>query len=532
MQESCSKPACMKMQNESYNGKMPRSFIVPTLLLAVVLWPNYGVSADLSVRISETEGSVTIILLSSESIGFEHQVDGRELVLRFDGPIQSQQLQRLPQEIPLWVRGASSGYDTILIDTALDVHFVVDSEGREITIELTAMENPELPGVVDQGGLLRLDVLESQLLGVTGREADALRLVRRLGETHPNDIEILTNRAGLENHFRRFRLADDLYGRALELSPDNNDVRELRREARGEHASRIRLDFDHKDVQDAQQELISRLSGHVLLDNYLRIGAVVETNDIEVDNLRFADGDFGSFRGRRQRGEFSLEYDFRNGSGLGGAVYGGRSVLGAGAHYDLPDEHGLTSFNVDYRRPFWEFIEGLVGGGFRHRVDIRREQQLHGPIEGQFTLGLNRYGVDQVDDVTRSVGMEGRVTLPLLEGSPFLALEYGFEAEYRTSIRTLLDSSGIEFNPIPLVSREVHAPSVLLAHQVGRSLSAEAFAGYAWDRLGGKGPFGGARVTYRPAWHAEIQVWFERRLNSIATGQVVNRVGAHVFWRF
>ena len=522
----------MKMRNESYNAKRRRRATVRALLLTVFLWPEPGVSAELTVEIFETASSLTIVLLATESITLDHESDGRRLLLRLDVPAESLELGQLSQQLPQWINGSSLGYDTVLLDAARDVRFDVVSEGNQITIELTAIENARVPDAVDAEGQLRLDVLESQLLAATGREASALALLRRLEETHPDHVDILSNRAGLENSYRRFRLADGLYERALELSPDNDDVRELRRETLGEHASRVRLDFDHKDVRGAQQESITRLSGHFLSNNYLRVGIEFETNDVEVNSMRFANGGFGSFRGRRQRGQLSLQYDFENGSLLGGALYGGHSGLGAGAYYDLPDEHGLTLFKADYRRPYWEFIEGLVGGGVRDRIEIRREQRLPGRMESQFTFGLNQYGVDETANVTRSVGMEGIVTLPLLKGNPFLALEYGFEAEYRTSIRTLMDNSGNEFSPIPLVSREVHAPSVLLAHQIRRSLRAEVFVGHSWDRFGGRGLFEGARVAYRPSWPLEIQVWFERRLNSIATEQVVNRIGAYAFRRF
>jgi len=92
-------------------------------------------------------------------------------------------------------------------------------------------------------------------------------------------------------------------------------------------------------------------------------------------------------------------------------------------------------------------------------------------------------------------------------------------------------SHGAPAQGLPLVSREVHAASVFGDINIEENLRAEAAAGYAVDRLGGRGPFASGRLTFRFLRHGEAQAWFDRRLNSIATGQVVNRFGGYLMWR-
>jgi hypothetical protein len=60
----------------------------------------------------------------------------------------------------------------------------------------------------------------------------------------------------------------------------------------------------------------------------------------------------------------------------------------------------------------------------------------------------------------------------------------------------------------------------------------DGFSGFAFDRLGGRGPFYGGRARLQLRGGFEAHAWFERRLNSVATGQVVNRYGAYFVRRF
>jgi hypothetical protein len=87
------------------------------------------------------------------------------------------------------------------------------------------------------------------------------------------------------------------------------------------------------------------------------------------------------------------------------------------------------------------------------------------------------------------------------------------------------------FYPIPLVSREVHAPGVSLFRRLGRSLRADCFAGFAVDRLSGSGPFLEARLSGELGRGFEGGIAFERRLNSVNTGEVVHRLSARLTWK-
>jgi hypothetical protein len=115
--------------------------------------------------------------------------------------------------------------------------------------------------------------------------------------------------------------------------------------------------------------------------------------------------------------------------------------------------------------------------------------------------------------------MDGNIGFSLLRGNPTLVARYGMDLESVQLRRT---------DALPIVSREVHAGSASLQQRIGRSLLAEATAGYAWDRRGGDGPFGSGRITYDGPGRLGLQLWFERRLHTFSTSQRVTRAGADI----
>ena len=104
-----------------------------------------------------------------------------------------------------------------------------------------------------------------------------------------------------------------------------------------------------------------------------------------------------------------------------------------------------------------------------------------------------------------------------------MGFEYGLDVE---SPRLVVPGA------LPLVSREVHAGSGVVQHRFSPWWSADASAGYVWDRLGGRGPFTAARLRHGGPGRVAFELWYDRRLNTVATGQVVTRAGAYVHWRF
>ena len=159
------------------------------------------------------------------------------------------------------------------------------------------------------------------------------------------------------------------------------------------------------------------------------------------------------------------------------------------------------------------------GDTTRDRAELHRDDRLGQRISLGLTGAVNRYGRGGTTGEARSLALDGNVGVSLLLGNPTLVARYGVNLESVHLRRT---------DALPVVSREVHAGSASLQQRLGRSLVAEATAGYAWDRRGGAGPFGSGRIAYDGPGRLGLQLWFERHLHTFSTTQRVTRAGADI----
>jgi hypothetical protein len=149
---------------------------------------------------------------------------------------------------------------------------------------------------------------------------------------------------------------------------------------------------------------------------------------------------------------------------------------------------------------------------------------------GWIQAALNGYGLGSLGKTAGSAGVSGGLNY-LLAKVPSLTLQYGFDGEYRTSIRFLVDPGGVPFAPIPLVSREVHALDLAAGYSLPRGFRVDGFAGFAVDRLGGTGPYLGLKIVGEVSKRLEVQGDYERRLDSVNTGSVVDRMTGRLLWK-
>ncbi len=365
-----------------------------------------------------------------------------------------------------------------------------------------------------------------------GRQSEAVAEFTSLFKQHPGDEDLRADYAGLllrtgklaeageilavANSFdstertakrldqlrAQFELAEGKWRSAKQYDANLTDpfIRE--------QISNARFDVEHKSFRGLKETLY-QWSGHHLFPNFFRLGVNITRDHSEI----------GEKRDVVKRSEFYGQYDFKNGSMLRGALFSSLSGLGAGFQFGRSSGSGRIGIQMDYHKPFWEFAEGVTGGGVRDRLEVRREQRLAKGWIGRIGAAANRYGLDVDPDAARSIALDGGV----MRTFGIVGFEYAFDTERRTSP---LHSS------LPLVSREVHALDAFTNINFGTQLHFEAFGGFALDRLGGRGPFLGGRLIYRLDGDFDVEAAFERRLNSIATGQAVNRFKIGLVRRF
>jgi hypothetical protein len=293
------------------------------------------------------------------------------------------------------------------------------------------------------------------------------------------------------------------------VDPVNEDARRSRAELRGTHGGHLQLQTEWLQIAGGQRERRSRVSADDLIAGGVRLGTIVEQNQVALAGRRYT----------RERGELFLQSELENGLDLRTSVLATQGALGGGlriAHGDGPQR---TSVQVDIRKPYWEAIEAVVGHSTRDRLEVHHDDLLGRRLSLGLTGALNRYGGGDTPGAARSLAMDGNVGFTLHLANPTLVARYGLDLE---SVQLRRSDS------LPLVSREVHAGSASVQQRFGKALVAEATAGYAWDRLGGAGPFGSGRVAYDGPGRLGVQLWFERRLHTFSTSQRVTRAGADI----
>jgi hypothetical protein len=469
------------------------------------------------MRVEETSGALRVHLDWPAPVAVSSSPNGRELLVRFDRRLEAATPPDLAKQAPAWIESVSIGFDTMLVRAARDVTFRVSSAGRTVTIELSptaAVERERPPD--QQEGERRLELLRAQLLVADGRLGAAEAALTRFVRDHPTSVPGLTTLAQVELQRGRWRAAERRLNDALGLDPASEDVELILDEIHGSQASRVRTDLEIKHVDGGQREESARLSGHARVTRGVRVGASYEGRRLTYLNTRT----------ERDRGEAFLQADLERGSMLRLSGFASED-LGGGLAFSHPDAGGRTLAQVEYRRAYWEFVESIIGRGTRDRAELRREQTFS-RLNLRGAVAANRYSLANLDglgsaaDVATSLAAEAGAAVSVWPRNPSLGIDYALDIE---SVRSLTPGT------LPLVSRQVHALGGTTFVRFSRRLVGDAFAGYSWDRLGGRGPFTGGRLTYGGSSRLGMEIWIDRRLNAVTTTERVTRAGAYLTWR-
>jgi hypothetical protein len=355
-------------------------------------------------------------------------------------------------------------------------------------------------------------LLRGQLLLLSGDSVEALDILTDLQSTYPDEPEVKLNLADARLRLGRWRQAREAYLAVRARQPSAETDERLESSMIREQTSRFAYAAERKVVRGGHAESIAQWSGHQLFGNYLRVGFNAETND----------STFQTLKARSWQTELYGQQDFENGMALKGSLFAFSNGPGWGVQITRPDSRGRVSVQAQYRRPFWEFGGAFSDGAVRDRIEVRREQHLGGRLVARFGMARNRYGTPDQPGAS-STAFDGALTRTVeLADDGTLALEYGVDAEYR--------NNSVHSSSLPVVNREIHALS-LAGESTWSDVKTSGFLGYSIDRLGGRGSFFGWQTAYERG-RFEAGAGFERRLNSIATGEVVSRYSAHINWRF
>jgi hypothetical protein len=305
------------------------------------------------------------------------------------------------------------------------------------------------------------------------------------------------------------------------MAPEDEDVRTARREIAAGDRARLAIAQESKLIGSGWRENTVGTSGQMPLGAAHRMGWTVELNFVDLAPVRRLDGTMAEFHGTRQRSELYWETDRESGRVWRAAMFGSSAGMGAGLSVTVPDMGGRTTVLAEFGRPFWEFAEGLPGGGRRDRVRVDRQFGARGGWRTWAGGGWNRYGLERLLNGATSGGATAGVNWNFRQAWPGVLATYGFDGEYRLSLAQRTGPDGRMFAPLPFLSREVHTVGGAFVHAERggylRGWRLESAGGYALDRFGGSGPYVNLRAVYERSGCWRIEGMWDHRLNRVNT---------------
>jgi len=429
-----------------------------------------------------------------------------------------------------WVGYVTQGHDVVLLSAKPE--YVLDVVRRQNggLMIVPRKDEANAPQQADAQSRLRYELLKARIELETGEQYTASNRLQKLLPEYPQDSQLLGFTANAENYVGRWQHALTLLRRAHEIAPENEDIAILKHSIEREHAQHIKLDHEWRSLGD-HDEQITTLSGFATLSEGMDIGAVVQNDAVDSATLRRADGRVGSYSKSRQRGEVFGRYIDEAGTTYKLSLLANNDTLGVGAYVDFINKLGISGFAAELRRPYWEFVEGVLDDATRDRLEIHHMARIDQHLTVEADASVNRYNVKTDNDVASSAGIGATVGYQFMD-DPQLSVLYGLDAEYELDHDERTDAAGALYRPFPFRSREVHSLALAGRYDFTPQTYADFLAGYAVDRLGGNGPVAEVRLTHEITDNLEAQARAFYGLGAGETDDDVTRVGAYLMYRY
>ncbi len=496
--------------------------------------------AESLLSTAEGQGGFEIIFRQAGAGAGHVEIGDREIVLRFSRPVPEGLEAELQSTVGHGgIEEVAAGYDSVLLRFAQTVAARSEVRGDTLVLIVALGSAPAVPGAAqsEDRAARRLGLVEARALALGGEVGAARERLAAIRKSAPGDPEPVTALAAIEQETGHWRLARDLYREAMELDPHDEENRLALAAIERNETSRLRLDFDYREVKGAERVYTTRLGGHSLVKDGWRVGGSLDTAYVTTRSVLRTSGDQIPFEGVRQRSEAFLQRDFLDGQILRGTAYGGMRSGGIGLDWQRPDDFGSIAAHGEFSRPNWDFVEGLVNGATRDRLSVARQHNFGARLSGRLEAGVQRYAVPGFGGVGDSGAVTGELRYALLSGAHNLGIVYTLDGEYPWHVRQSTGTGGVTFKPIPLAPREVHTLTASYAEDLfhspasDHSLLVEGFGGWGLDRFGRPGPLVGVTLTLNEG-PVQAQLRGSQVRHIGRGGESVTLIGGSLMWLF
>ena len=397
-------------------------------------------------------------------------------------------------------------------------------------VKVAATNTDLAPAVVDE--TLRLQMLYARIELENGDRTAALNRLRIVEKYYPNNPTLLGYIASIESAGGNYNKALQMVEQASALSPMNEDLRALEHSIRKVHGDFLKADYDWRRTGNSD-EYISTLSGRATVMPNNEIGFVVQNDDINTSDVRRSyNGTVGDDDYQKNRGQIYFNHYDDEGSRYQASVFGNNYTAGAGFAFAFNNSLGRTDLILDYNRPYWDFVEAAAEDATRDRVGFTHSAQLTDTLSFFGETSLNRYNIQDENDVASSYLLRAGFVQRLRPAQPYIGIGYGFDGEYMIDKDYSRDPSNRIYPTFPLTAREIHFLSAIFQYEFTRSTVGDLITGYAVDRLGQHGPAVEARLTQQITDSLEAQARYRFGIESNNSDNNASTVGGHLMWRY
>lgn len=408
----------------------------------------------------------------------------------------------------------------------------ISSNDNEETFYRFVPASEEVSSFQQTDETLRLQLLYARIELENGDRSAALNRLGIMKQYYPNNPELMGYTASIESAGGNYNKALQLLNQAQELTPQNEDIAQLKKNINRVHGQHVKIDHEWRRIGNSDEQ-ITTLAGKASIDATTEVGMVLQNDEIDASQVRrTSDGAIIDEEYSKQRGQLYLNSYTDAGSRHQFSLFGNSSDVGAGYAYAFNNSLGRTDLIVDYHRPYWDFTQAVIEDANRDRIGLTHSAQLSESISFFGETSLNRYNLQGEADAASSYLLRMSFVKKIRDAQPYFGVGYGFDGEYMIDKERRRTAANVEYASFDLTAREIHFISAIFQHAFTQSLTGDLVAGYAFDRLGDHGPSVEGRLTQELTDSIEAQARFRYGLETNNSDDNASTVGGHLLWRY
>jgi hypothetical protein len=348
---------------------------------------------------------------------------------------------------------------------------------------------------VDKQFAIQNQLMNARIEVENGGGYEAAMRTRKLTAENPENAQVLGFAANVENFNGNWPYARKLINKAHKIQPVNEDIMTLQRGIERLHGGNFYVDGAWRALGDSDEYIVTA-GGVYDLDDNNQLGIEVQNDSVDSAPFTLSDGRFGSFSDDKQRGEIFLRHFYEEGQTGQLSLFANNDIIGAGAYYEFTNQLGFSNVGLEWQRPDWQFVQGVLDDATRSRAFLGHRYSPNNQVIIEAEGGVNQYNTRNGDNLSSTASLQGSVSYRVKE-VPYFSVFYGLDAEYELNEKNGRLSNGQPFQLFPMDSREVHSIGVFGSHNISQDTNVEGTASYGYERIDGQsGPAVEGRVTH------------------------------------